>query len=59
MQAATSSAAPLLLRASGSTGHGIGTPLSEQIEEQTDVFSFLFAQLGLDFPPAKGEGAPR
>ncbi|WP_438018278.1 prolyl oligopeptidase family serine peptidase [Sorangium sp. So ce315] len=59
MQAATSGSAPILLRASGSTGHGLGTPLSEQIEEQADVFAFLFQQLGLDFPPAKGEGAPR
>jgi prolyl oligopeptidase len=36
-----------LLRTSGSSGHGIGTALSEQIEEETDVFVFLFAQLGV------------
>ncbi|WP_437725573.1 prolyl oligopeptidase family serine peptidase [Sorangium sp. So ce861] len=53
LQAATSSPAPILLRASGSTGHGIGTPLGEKIEEQTDVFAFLFKHLGLEAPPAK------
>jgi hypothetical protein len=36
-----------LLRTSASSGHGIGTALSEQIEEKTDVFAFLFAQLGV------------
>ncbi|WP_437590943.1 prolyl oligopeptidase family serine peptidase [Sorangium sp. So ce1000] len=53
LQAATSSSAPILLRASGSTGHGVGTPLSEEIEEQADVFAFLFKELGLGAPPAK------
>ncbi len=59
MQAATSSSAPILLRASGSTGHGIGTPLAEEIEEQADVFAFLFKQLGLEAPPAKEKAALR
>ncbi|HLW66059.1 MAG TPA: prolyl oligopeptidase family serine peptidase [Gemmataceae bacterium] len=36
-----------LLRTSASSGHGMGTALSEQIEEKTDVFAFLFAQLGV------------
>jgi prolyl oligopeptidase len=38
---------PVLLRTSGTTGHGIGTALSERIAEQTDVLSFLFAQWGI------------
>jgi len=38
---------PVLLRTSGTSGHGIGTALSERIGEQTDVLSFLFAQWGL------------
>ena len=37
----------VLLRTSASSGHGLGTALSEQIEEETDVFAFLFAQLGV------------
>jgi prolyl oligopeptidase len=35
---------PVLLRTSGTSGHGIGTALSERIAEQVDVLSFLFAQ---------------
>ncbi len=47
LEQATSSRAPILLRTSSDTGHGIGTPLSEQIEEYVDVYSFIFAQLGV------------
>ncbi|WP_437672315.1 prolyl oligopeptidase family serine peptidase [Sorangium sp. So ce131] len=56
MQAATSGTAPILLRASGATGHGIGTPLSEEIEQQTDLFTFLFKELGITYGGSK-EGA--
>jgi prolyl oligopeptidase len=59
LQAASSGSAPILLRASGSTGHGAGTPLSEEIEQQADVFAFLFKELGLGAPPAKKDAAPR
>ena len=38
---------PVLLRTSSSSGHGIGTALSEGIEEITDIDSFLFARWGL------------
>lgn len=47
LQAATASEAPILLRTSASSGHGLGTSLSEQIEEYVDVFAFLFDQLGV------------
>ena len=47
LQAATSSKAPILLRTSSNTGHGIGSSLDEQIEEGADVWAFLFDQLGL------------
>jgi prolyl oligopeptidase len=36
-----------LLRTSANSGHGLGTALSEQIEEKTDVYAFLFDQLGV------------
>ncbi len=45
LQAATRSKRPILLRTSGNTGHGIGTPLDEQVEEQVDIFSFLLSEL--------------
>ena len=37
----------VLLRTSGDTGHGMGTPLKAQIEEEVDQYAFLFAQLGM------------
>ena len=49
LQAADSSGHPVLLRTSSSAGHGIGTSLDEQIEQDTDVFSFLFDQLGMQY----------
>ena len=38
---------PILLRTSSSAGHGIGTALSERIKQLADMYSFLFAQLGM------------
>jgi prolyl oligopeptidase len=45
LQAASSSANPILLRTEAAAGHGIGTALSTRIEESTDVYSFLIDQL--------------
>jgi prolyl oligopeptidase len=47
LQAATASQAPILLRTSASSGHGLDSSLSERIEETVDVYAFLFAQLGV------------
>jgi alkaline phosphatase D len=49
LQAASSSKRPVLLRTSANTGHGIGTALSAHIAELSDVFAFLFDQLGIDY----------
>ncbi|MFZ0146669.1 MAG: prolyl oligopeptidase family serine peptidase [Candidatus Sulfotelmatobacter sp.] len=38
---------PILLRIETKAGHGPGTPVSKQVEEYTDVYSFLFWQLGV------------
>lgn len=43
----------ILLRTSSSSGHGIGTSLDEQIQQDADVLSFLFAQLGMTFRPSR------
>ncbi len=37
---------PVLLR-TADTGHGIGTPLAEQIAQNVDAYAFLFQQLGM------------
>ena len=46
--AANKSENPILLRTSSSAGHGIGTALSERIKQSADIYSFLFAQLGMN-----------
>jgi prolyl oligopeptidase len=38
---------PILLRIDTKAGHGAGKPITKQIEEQTDIYSFLFWQLGI------------
>jgi prolyl oligopeptidase len=43
---------PILLRTTSSAGHGIGTSLTERIEESADVLSFLFDQLGINYRPS-------
>lgn len=47
LQAATSGDAPILLRVETEAGHGIGKPVSKQIEEQADVWTFICQQLGV------------
>jgi prolyl oligopeptidase len=50
LQAATSSDAPILLRASEGTGHGMGTPLAAEIEEVSDALAFLMHEVGASLP---------
>jgi Serine proteases of the peptidase family S9A len=38
---------PILLRIETKAGHGAGKPISKQVEERVDIFSFLFWQLGM------------
>ena len=54
LQAATSSKNPILLRTEAGAGHGIGTSLAKQIEEEADTYAFLVDQLGIKGPvPAR------
>jgi len=43
----TSHSRPILLRIESKAGHGAGKPVTKQIEESTDVYAFLFWQLGV------------
>jgi prolyl oligopeptidase len=47
LQAATGGRSLVLLRASATSGHGIGTALDERITLEADVWTFLFAELGV------------
>jgi len=38
---------PILLRIEPKAGHGAGKPISKLVEENTDIWSFLFWQLGV------------
>jgi len=51
LQAATTSEHPILLRVETKAGHGAGKPKSKVVEELTDVYSFLFAELDVGPPP--------
>src|SRR3989440_2478939 len=46
-QAANGPERPILLRIEPKAGHGAGKPISKVIEENTDIYSFLFWQLGV------------
>jgi prolyl oligopeptidase len=45
LQQADPSGMPILLRTSASSGHGIGTALSERIEQTTDQYGFFVNEL--------------
>jgi prolyl oligopeptidase len=53
LQAASAAEAPILLRVESVAGHGQGKPRSKQVEEATDMWSFLFWQLGVELDPAE------
>jgi prolyl oligopeptidase len=48
LQAANASRHPILLRTSSTSGHGIGTALSERVAQLSDVYAFLMHQLGIE-----------
>ena len=41
---------PILLTIESRAGHGIGSALSVRVAQNTDVYSFLFDQLGMTYP---------
>jgi prolyl oligopeptidase len=47
LQAANTSGNPILLRIETKAGHGAGLPVTKLIEEATDMWAFLFWQLGV------------
>ena len=48
LQAANTGPNPILLRIETKAGHGAGKPISKLVEEWTDIYSFLFWQLGME-----------
>jgi prolyl oligopeptidase len=50
LQAATTSGLPIFLVTTDAAGHGMGSPLSVQIDQMADYLAFLFDQLGMTLP---------
>jgi prolyl oligopeptidase len=46
VQASTGSDRPVLLRYDTKAGHSAGLPVSKQVEELTDVLSFVMGEVG-------------
>lgn len=40
--------APKIIRIDSNAGHGAGKPVSKIIDEYTDIYSFLFYNMGLN-----------
>jgi prolyl oligopeptidase len=45
LQAADAGANPILIRIEKSAGHGAGKPLNKEIEENADLYTFLYVNL--------------
>ena len=56
LQASSSSGLPVLLRTERKAGHGFGKSVRQTVEELTDVWTFLYSQLGMHSHP---EDPPR
>ena len=48
LQAENAGANPILLRIETEAGHGAGKPISKLVDEWTDIYAFLFWQLGIN-----------
>jgi prolyl oligopeptidase len=48
LQAATASDLPILVRVDVDEGHGVGKPRSKQLDSATDLWAFVFWQLGVE-----------
>ena len=56
LQSVAGTGARILLRISTRSGHGGGTALSERIAQETDLYSFLFDELGVQYKPVESKG---
>ena len=55
LQAASAAGAPVFLSINSHAGHGIGSALSIRVNQDADVYSFLFDQLGMRLPQPRTE----
>ena len=50
LQAVANGQSLILLRTSATDGHGLNTAFSEEIEQEADILSFEFSELGVRYP---------
>ena len=55
LQSATSSGRPVYLSINAHAGHGIGSALSIRVNQEADMYAFLFDQLGMKLPQKRPE----
>ncbi len=48
LQAANTGDKPKLIRIDSKAGHGAGKPIAKILDEQADIYSFIFYNLGID-----------
>lgn len=48
LQASDTGSAPKLIRIDTNAGHGAGKPMAKVIDEYTDIYSFIYYNLGID-----------
>lgn len=48
LQASDTGNAPKIIRIDSKAGHGAGKPIAKTIDEQTDIYSFIFDNLGIE-----------
>lgn len=53
MQHCQAGDAPILIRIESNAGHGAGKPTSKRIDEATDMYAFLFQNIGVPYRPIK------
>lgn len=53
MQYCQAGDAPILIRIESNAGHGAGKPTSKRIDEYTDVYAFLFQNIGVPYRPVE------
>ena len=51
MQYAQAGDAPVLIRIDSKAGHGAGKPTSKRIDDATDMYAFLFQNIGVPYRP--------
>ncbi len=53
LQASDTGDAPKLIRIDSKAGHGAGKPISKVIDEYTDIYSFIFNNIGIEPRPVE------